>query len=220
MTGNGVATPPARRLLHGKLLERVDVRALEGLSRAERRLRVREQAAGLMREEGHILPRESLSKLVNEVSDEVVGLGPIEFLLKDPEVTEVMVNGADDVYVERKGRIERVPDGLFEGEEAVLHVIERIVAPLGLRVDESSPYADARLPDGSRVQTRFLSAPFTLFGSSPSDGVAPSRNARRSELSRFRREAGLLGVSRWSCPGAESVYSRERTPSFWWGDRS
>jgi len=153
VTGNGVATPPARRLLHGKLLERVDVRALEGLSRAERRLRVREQALGLMREEGHILPRESLSKLVNEVSDEVVGLGPIEFLLKDPEVTEVMVNGADDVYVERKGRIERVQDGLFEGEEAVLHVIERIVAPLGLRVDESSPYADARLPDGSRVQT-------------------------------------------------------------------
>jgi pilus assembly protein CpaF len=123
VTANGVATPPARRLLHGKLLERVDMRALEGLSRAERRLRVREQALGLMHEEGHILPRESLSKLVNEVSDEVVGLGPIEFLLKDPEVTEVMVNGADDVYVERKGRIERVQDGLFEGEEAVLHVM-------------------------------------------------------------------------------------------------
>jgi pilus assembly protein CpaF len=96
-------TVPGRRLLHGKLLERIDMRVLEGLPRAERRLRVREQALGLMREEGHILPRESLSKLVNEVSDEVVGLGPIEFLLKDPEVTEVMVNGADDVYVERKG---------------------------------------------------------------------------------------------------------------------
>ncbi len=78
--------------------------------------------------------------------------------------TEVMVNGADDVYVERKGRIERVQGGLFEGEEAVLHVIERIVAPLGLRVDESSPYADARLPDGSRVQTRFLGAPFSGGG--------------------------------------------------------
>jgi pilus assembly protein CpaF len=115
-----------------------------------------------MHEEGHILPRESLSKLVNEVSDEVVGLGPIEFLLKDPEVTEVMVNGADDVYVERKGRIERVQDGLFEGEEAVLHVIERIVAPLGLRVDESSPYADARLPDGSRVHA--IIPPLSLRG--------------------------------------------------------
>jgi Flp pilus assembly CpaF family ATPase len=70
------------------------------------------------------------------------------------------VNGPDDVYVERKGRIERVADRLFEGEEAVLHVIERIVAPLGLRVDATSPWVDARLPDGSRVQTNFLNTPF------------------------------------------------------------
>jgi pilus assembly protein CpaF len=73
-----------------------------------------------------------------------------------------MVNGPDDVYVERKGRIEKVPDGLFEGEEAVLHVIERIVGPLGLRVDESSPYADARLPDGSRVHA--IVPPLSLCG--------------------------------------------------------
>ena len=81
--------------------------------------------------------------MVNGVSDRVVGLGPIESLLRDPEVSEVMVNGADDVFVERKGRLEKVGGGLFEGEEAVLHVIERIVAPLGLRVDESSPWVDA-----------------------------------------------------------------------------
>jgi pilus assembly protein CpaF len=174
-------------LLHGKLLERVDMRSLEGLSRAERRLRIREQALGLMREEGHILPRESLSRLVNEVSDEVVGLGPIEFLLKDPDVTEVMVNGADDVYVERKGRIERVRDGLFEGEEAVLHVIERIVSPLGLRVDESSPYADARLPDGSRVHA--IIPPLSLRG--------PSLTIRKFSLVPFTPEdlveRGALG---------------------------
>jgi pilus assembly protein CpaF len=187
VTGNGVVTAPGRRLLHGKLLERVDMRSLEGLSRAERRLRVREQALDLMREEGHILPREAISKLVNEVSDEVVGLGPIEFLLKDPEVTEVMVNGADDVYVERKGRIERVPDGLFEGEEAVLHVIERIVAPLGLRVDESSPYADARLPDGSRVHA--IIPPLSLRG--------PSLTIRKFSVVPFTPEdlvaSGTLG---------------------------
>jgi pilus assembly protein CpaF len=76
-------------------------------------------------------------------------------------MTEVSVNGPDDVYVERKGRIERAPEGLFEGEEAVLHLIERIVGPLGIRVDESSPWADARLPDGSRVQTRFPRTPFS-----------------------------------------------------------
>jgi pilus assembly protein CpaF len=78
-----------------------------------------------------------------------------------------MVNGPDDVYVEREGRIERAPDGLFEGEEAVLHLIERIVGPLGLRVDESSPWADARLPEGNRVQTRFLRTPFLLLPDSP-----------------------------------------------------
>jgi pilus assembly protein CpaF len=84
---------------------------------------------------------------------------PIVVSARRREVTEVM-NGPDDVYVERKGRLEKVTDGLFEGEEAVLHVIERIVAPLGLRVDESSPWVDARLSDGSRVQTRTLRTPF------------------------------------------------------------
>src|SRR4029079_8668277 len=136
----------------------------EALHPAARRLLIREEALSVLREEGHLLPQEALARVVNDVSDRVVGLGPVEFLLKDPEVTEVMVNGADDVYVERKGRIERVQDGLFEGEEAVLHVIERIVAPLGLRVDESSPYADARLPDGSRVHA--IIPPLSLRGPS------------------------------------------------------
>ncbi len=151
-----------RRGLHERLLRRVDARDLADVSRAERRLRVREEALSILREERHILPRGTLTQIVNEVSDAVVGLGPIEFLLKDPEVTEVMVNGPDDVYVERKGRLERAPDGLFEGEEAVLHVIERIVAPLGLRVDESSPWVDARLSDGSRVHA--IIPPLSLCG--------------------------------------------------------
>jgi pilus assembly protein CpaF len=140
-----------RRTLHERLIGRMDARQLDAMPRAERRLRVREEALSLLREQGHMLPQSSLADVVNAVSDAVVGMGPIEFLLKDPEVTEVMVNGPDDVYVERKGRIERVADRLFEGEEAVLHVIERIVAPLGLRVDATSPWVDARLPDGSRV---------------------------------------------------------------------
>ncbi|MBI3648341.1 MAG: CpaF family protein [Actinobacteria bacterium] len=116
----------------------------------------------VLRQSGVILPQRELARVINEVSDEVVGFGPIEFLLKDPEVTEVMVNGADDVFVERKGRIERAQGGLFEGEEAVLHLIERIVGPLGLRVDESSPWADARLPEGSRVHA--IIPPLSLRG--------------------------------------------------------
>ncbi|MEW6059016.1 MAG: CpaF family protein [Actinomycetota bacterium] len=151
-----------RRGLHERLLRRMDARCLESIPRHERRLRVREQALAILREQGHVLPQSALAKVVNEVSDAVVGLGPIEFLLKDPDVTEVMVNGPDDVYVERKGRLERVRDRLFEGEEAVTHVIERIVAPLGLRVDESSPWVDARLPNGSRVHA--IIPPLSLRG--------------------------------------------------------
>jgi pilus assembly protein CpaF len=153
-----------RRDLHGRLLQRVDAEHLQHLSRTERRLRVREEALSILRTQGHILPQRVLARVVNEVSDQVVGFGPVEFLLRDPEVTEVMVNGADDVYVERRGRLERVQDGLFEGEEAVLHLIERIVGPLGIRVDESSPWADARLPDGSRVHA--IVPPLSLRGPS------------------------------------------------------
>jgi pilus assembly protein CpaF len=78
-----------RRDLHESLLGRVDARELARLPRAERRVRVREQALAILREGGHILPQGALSRVVNEISDVVVGLGPIEFLLKDPEVTEV-----------------------------------------------------------------------------------------------------------------------------------
>jgi pilus assembly protein CpaF len=124
--------------------------AAEALPAPARRMHVREHALAVLREERTILSSSDLTQLVNQVSDEVVGLGPIERLLRDPEVSEVMVNGADDVYVERKGRIERAEGLFFEGEEQVLHLIERIVAPLGLRVDESSPFVDARLQDGSR----------------------------------------------------------------------
>jgi pilus assembly protein CpaF len=151
-----------RRHLQDQLRQRVDARGLASAPRTERRVHVREEALRLLRASGAILPQRELTRVVNEVSDEVVGFGPIEFLLKDPEVTEVMVNGPDDVYVERGGRIERAPDGLFEGEEPILHLIERIVGPLGLRVDESSPWADARLPDGSRVHA--IIPPLSLRG--------------------------------------------------------
>jgi pilus assembly protein CpaF len=151
-----------RGLVRDRLLTADGVNALEQLGAPDRRLRVRRAVVDVLREEGAILSAAALAKVVNQVSDEVVGLGPIERLLRDPEVSEVMVNGADDVYVERKGRVEKV-EGLFvEGEEQVLHLIERIVSPLGLRVDESCPYVDARLPDGSRVNA--IIPPLSLCG--------------------------------------------------------
>jgi pilus assembly protein CpaF len=156
----------ARRRLRALVAVRVrdglDVGELAEASAAERRLRVREETLRVLREHRVVLAAGELTRVVNEVSDEVVGLGPIESLLKDPDVTEVMVNGPDDVYVERKGRIENVGRGLFEGEEAVFHLIERIVGPLGLRVDESCPFVDARLPDGSRFHA--IVPPLSLCG--------------------------------------------------------
>jgi pilus assembly protein CpaF len=151
-----------RTLVADRVRDRVDADALRGAGAAERRMRVREEAMRVLGEHRVVLSARDVSRLVNEVSDEVVGLGPIEHLLKDPEVSEVMVNGPDDVYVERKGRIEKMESGLFEGEEAVLHLIERIVGPLGLRVDESSPFVDARLPDGSRIHA--IIPPLSLCG--------------------------------------------------------
>ena len=103
-----------RQRVRGRLLA-IEPSELEGLSPPERRLRVRAEVLGILREERAILSASTVTEVVNQVSDEVVGLGPIERLLKDPEVSEVMVNGADDVYVERKGRIERVDDLFFEG---------------------------------------------------------------------------------------------------------
>jgi pilus assembly protein CpaF len=97
-----------------------------------------------------VLSPESQALLAEGVSREASGLGPLERLMEDLTIEEVMVNGSDRVYVERSGRLERAPVG-FEDEEHLRNTIERILAPLGRRVDELSPMADARLPDGSRV---------------------------------------------------------------------
>ncbi|HSJ74197.1 MAG TPA: CpaF family protein, partial [Miltoncostaeaceae bacterium] len=114
----------------------------------------REQLADLVRdmvaEERRILTAAGRDALVEAVVDEALGLGPLEALLRDPDVTEVMVCGPARVFVERAGRIAPVPTR-FHDDAHLLHVIDRILAPLGRRVDEASPMVDARLPDGSRV---------------------------------------------------------------------
>ncbi|HSB88759.1 MAG TPA: ATPase, T2SS/T4P/T4SS family, partial [Anaerolineales bacterium] len=98
----------------------------------------------------HILTQNEGVALVRAVVDRVAGLGPLEPLLQDPDVSEIMVNDPSHVFVERRGRIEA--SGVeFRDEQDLRHVIDRIVAPIGRRIDESSPMVDARLPDGSRV---------------------------------------------------------------------
>jgi len=100
-------------------------------------------------------------KLIKEIIDEALGLGPLEDLIKDPQITEIMVNNKDQIYIERNGKLE-LTSKRFTSDEQVRVVIERILAPLGRRVDESSPYVDGRLPDGSRVNA--IISPLSLTG--------------------------------------------------------
>ena len=115
----------------------------------------------VLAEENIVLSRPERQRLFEQISAEILGYGPIQPLLEDDTVTEVMVNGAKNIYVERSGKIIRIPVA-FESDEHVMRVIDRIVAPLGRRIDESSPYVDARLPDGSRVNA--IIPPISLVG--------------------------------------------------------
>jgi pilus assembly protein CpaF len=113
------------------------------------------------REHDLYLTADERRRLTDEVVHEVIGFGPIEPLLADDTITEVMVNGPQKVYIERAGKIEKVPI-TFRNEEHVLNVIDRIITPIGRRIDESSPRVDARLPDGSRVNA--IIRPLSLIG--------------------------------------------------------
>ena len=105
--------------------------------------------------------RDERARLVEEMVHDVTGFGPLEPLLADPTITEVMVNGPDHIYIERKGKIHRI-DSVFLNDQHVLRVIDRIITPLGRRIDETSPRVDARLPDGSRVNA--VIEPLSLVG--------------------------------------------------------
>jgi pilus assembly protein CpaF len=115
----------------------------------------------ILNEENIILSRPERARMFEQISAEILGFGPLQRLLEDETITEIMVNGAKNIYIERFGKILREPMA-FENDEHVMRIIERIVAPLGRRIDESSPYVDARLPDGSRVNA--VIPPISLVG--------------------------------------------------------
>ena len=174
--GNGqaaaVVTNPARlrlefewrKRVHAELLNTMDLRRhdVHGMSDEQLRRETSELIAQIMsRLEADIPAELDRALLSRQVLDEAIGLGPLEELLADGEVTEIMVNRFDEIYIERGGRLQRYPL-TFTGDQAVMGVIERIVAPLGRRIDESSPMVDARLKDGSRVNA--IIPPLALKG--------------------------------------------------------
>jgi len=115
----------------------------------------------VLAEENIVLTRQERHRLFEQIAAEILGLGPLQPLLEDGSITEIMVNGAKNVYIERAGKIHRMPI-TFESDDHVMRIIDRIVAPLGRRIDESSPYVDARLDDGSRVNA--IIPPISLVG--------------------------------------------------------
>ena len=115
----------------------------------------------VLAEENIVLTRQERHRLFEQIAAEILGLGPLQPLLEDGSITEIMVNGAKNIYVEKAGKIHRMPI-TFESDEHVMRIIDRIVAPLGRRIDESSPYVDARLDDGSRVNA--IIPPISLVG--------------------------------------------------------
>jgi pilus assembly protein CpaF len=142
----------ARRNLHTKLISQMDLRRLDVSHMGEDALRTSTQnmIAEILAADRSLPAEIDRVRLAKDVLDEVVGLGPLEDLLADPSVSEIMVNRFDEIYVERKGQLTK-SDITFSTDQAVLGAIERIVAPIGRRIDESSPMVDARLKDGSRV---------------------------------------------------------------------
>src|SRR5450830_1735812 len=134
---------------------------LDLANQVEVRRQIEEIFGRVIDEEGLALTRAERVRMLEQITDEIIGLGPLEPLLRDETVTEIMVNGPRQVYVERSGRLE-LTNVVFQNDDHVMRIIDRIISPIGRRIDESSPMVDARLTDGSRVNA--IIPPLSLIG--------------------------------------------------------
>src|SRR4029077_2174100 len=161
MSSHGSSSPAAgrnksfqelKRHIHAKLVEKLDFTRVKDLASDALRRDIRRVVEHLCDTENPLLNRMERERLIDEILDETLGFGPLESLLKDPTISDILVNGPKCVYVERRGKLEK-SDIVFRDNEHLLQIIDRIVSKVGRRVDETSPMVDARLPDGSRVNT-------------------------------------------------------------------
>jgi pilus assembly protein CpaF len=148
--------------IHGALLDKINLAALDQLPRAQIESEIRDIVQELLVERSEVLNSGERTQLVVEVLDELLGLGPLEPLLEDETITDILVNGYATVFVERNGLLERVVTR-FQDEKHLIRIIQKIVSAVGRRIDESSPFVDARLADGSRVNA--IIAPLAIDGS-------------------------------------------------------
>ncbi|NVD43533.1 CpaF family protein [Qipengyuania atrilutea] len=148
--------------IHKALLDRMNLSSLEKMSRDELKSGIGDIVGELLVEENEVLNRSERESLIEDILDELFGLGPLEPQLQDENVTDILVNGPKNVYVERYGMLERVRTE-FKDERHLMRIIQKIVSAVGRRIDESSPFVDARLADGSRVNA--IVAPLAVDGS-------------------------------------------------------
>src|SRR5919107_3602558 len=164
LIGNNGTTPPntgadgtgqhsfqeMKSRLHRTLINRMDLTKLATLTPDQVHAEVSRLAESVLAQEAMPLSVSERERLVSDVQHELFGLGPLEPLLADPTISDILVNGHDTIYIERRGKIEST-SVRFKDDEHLMRVIERIVSSVGRRIDESSPMVDARLQDGSRV---------------------------------------------------------------------
>ena len=150
-----------KKTLHSELLEMIDFDRVGQTPRAELAARLRDTLTEQVEQRQLPLNRVERDRLVEEILDDILGLGPLEPLLKDPDISDILINGYDKVYVEKKGLLQRI-DVRFNDNRHLMQVVERIVSAVGRRVDETSPMVDARLQDGSRFNA--IIPPLALDG--------------------------------------------------------
>ena len=180
-----------RATVHRGLLQRLDLESLSRLGPAEVRTSLREAVERLVYEDRLALNAAERLRLVGEMQDEILGLGPLQPLVVDPGVSDILVNSHRQVYVERQGRLE-LTEVRFNDDAHLMKVIDRIVSRMGRRVDESSPMVDARLPDGSRVNA--IIPPLAIDG--------PVLSIRRFAVDPLKM-ADLLELQSLSAPMAD-----------------
>jgi len=154
-----------KRLIHQKLVDKLDLSRVSDLEGDTLRREIRLVVERLCDTENPLLNRMERERLIDEVLDETFGFGPLEVLLKDPTISDILINGPHKIYVERRGKLEKT-DVKFRDNDHLMQIIDRIVSKVGRRVDETSPMVDARLPDGSRVNA--IIPPLALDGASMS----------------------------------------------------
>ncbi|KAB0668559.1 CpaF family protein [Oryzomonas sagensis] len=139
-----------KQRIHHRLIERIDISKLDYLGSGDLTREIGSIIEGLIANEGVPLNQTEKEKLLVDIQHETFGLGPLEPLLSDPSISDILVNNCSNVYIERKGKLQKT-DIIFRDNNHLMQIIERIVSRVGRRIDESSPYVDARLSDGSRV---------------------------------------------------------------------